>query len=79
MLRRDRRRIWFCGVACIVARMLVVMLPWSTVLPMLAKVGQHLAELNHNASPTTAEQQAQLIEPAENHEEKRHHRHHHRR
>jgi ABC-type Fe3+ transport system permease subunit len=62
VLRRDRRRIWFSGIACIVAWMLVVMLPWSTILPMLAKVGQHMADPHPNSSPTTAEQQAQLIE-----------------
>jgi len=37
VLRRDRRSMWFLGIACIIAWMLVVMLPWATILPMMAK------------------------------------------
>jgi hypothetical protein len=43
VLRRDRRRMWILGTFCVIAWMLVVMLPWSTVLPMMAKVAEHLA------------------------------------
>jgi len=44
VLRRDRTRIWMLAIACVIAWMLVVMLPWSTVLPMLAKIGQYHAQ-----------------------------------
>ena len=51
VLRRDRRRIWFLGVACVVAWMAVVMLPWGTVLPMLAKVVEYQVSLSNGATP----------------------------
>ena len=38
ILRRDRRRMWFLGIACIITWMAVVMLPWATIMPMVAKV-----------------------------------------
>ena len=47
ILRRDRRRMWFLGIVCVIAWMAVVMLPWSTVLPMMAKVA------HEELSPTT--------------------------
>jgi ABC-type Fe3+ transport system permease subunit len=47
ILRRDRRRMWFLGIACVIAWMAVVMLPWATVLPMMAKVA------HRQLSPTT--------------------------
>ena len=53
VLRRDRRRVWVLGTLCVVAWMLVVMLPWSTVLPMLAKVVEHFAQTD-GAATTTA-------------------------
>ena len=62
VLRRDRRRMWFLGIACVVAWMLVVMLPWATILPMLAKVVQHQAEMDNGAASTTAEQRQQSID-----------------
>jgi hypothetical protein len=61
VLRRDRRRMWFLGIACIIAWMSVVMLPWATILPMIAKIGQHQIELNRDPAPTTAEQREQSI------------------
>ncbi|MDB5357874.1 MAG: hypothetical protein JWN24_4327 [Phycisphaerales bacterium] len=61
VLRRDRRRVWFLGVICVVAWMLVVMLPWATILPMLAKVVEHQAEIDRNAAPTTAVQKERSI------------------
>jgi hypothetical protein len=54
VLRRDRRRIWLVGTACVVAWMLVVMLPWSTVLPMLAKVVEHQQAIERDAAPVPA-------------------------
>jgi hypothetical protein len=39
ILRRDRRRIWILGTICVIAWMAVVMIPWATVLPMVAKLG----------------------------------------
>jgi hypothetical protein len=64
VLRRDRRRVWLLGAACVVAWMLVVMLPWSTVMPMLAKVAEHVAASNGGtgSAPDPAAQRAQSIE-----------------
>jgi len=59
IVRRDRRRMWILGILCVIAWMLVVMLPWSTVLPMMAKVGQHQMELD-NANPTMTPQQREV-------------------
>jgi hypothetical protein len=59
VLRRDRRRVWLVGAACVVAWMLVVMIPWSTVMPMLAKVVEHQAALNKAPAPGTTPQQQQ--------------------
>jgi ABC-type Fe3+ transport system permease subunit len=50
VLRRDRRRMWVLGFLCLVAWMLVVMLPWATVLPMLARVVQLRGDLSLNAA-----------------------------
>jgi len=61
VLRRDRRRIWILGIGCVIAWMAVVMLPWSTVLPMLAKIGQHQLELSKNASPANADTHEQTL------------------
>lgn len=61
VLRRDRWRVWLLGVLCILAWMAVVMVPWATLLPMLAKV----ATLNREVGPTPAEQQRHVILVAE--------------
>jgi len=61
VLRRDRRRMWFLGIACLIAWMLVVMLPWATVLPLIAKIARHQTELNGSAPSTTAQQREQSI------------------
>lgn len=64
VLRRDRRRIWMLGSVCIVAWMLVVMLPWATIMPMLGKVVKHQTELNSIAVPadaTTMQQREQSL------------------
>jgi hypothetical protein len=52
LLRRDRRRIAVLAVLCVVAWMAVVMLPWATTLPMLAKVVEHQNELYGTAATT---------------------------
>jgi cell division protein FtsL len=64
VLRRDRRRMWFLGIACVIAWMLVVMLPWSTIMPMMAKVVEQAMENSRNTSRTTAEQQEQAVQLA---------------
>jgi 4-amino-4-deoxy-L-arabinose transferase-like glycosyltransferase len=56
VLRRDRRWMCFLGATCVVAWMLVVMLPWATILPMLAQVVEHQTEVGRNATNTTVEQ-----------------------
>lgn len=61
VLRRDRRRIWLLGIACIIAWMAVVMLPWATLLPMLAKVAQHQASLSGQAALTPGEQKMESL------------------
>lgn len=55
VVRRDRRRIWLLAIICVIAWMTVVMFPWATILPMLAKVAEHQSELNQSANPTSAE------------------------
>jgi hypothetical protein len=60
VLRRDRRRMWLLGGACVLAWMLVVMLPWATILPMLAKVVEHQATLTKPGGPAAAEPRQDL-------------------
>lgn len=57
VLRRDRRRVWFLGIACVIAWMLVVMLPWATVMPMVTKV----VMISSNSVPPTAYDKEQTI------------------
>jgi ABC-type Fe3+ transport system permease subunit len=52
ILRRDRRRMWLLGIVCVIAWMAVVMLPWATVMPMVAKLGHQ--ELDPATLPTPA-------------------------
>lgn len=61
VLRRDRRRVWLLGIACIIAWMAVVMLPWATLLPMLAKVAEHQANLGAVPALPPAEQKVQSL------------------
>lgn len=53
--------MWIVGAVCVVAWMLVVMLPWATILPMLAKVVEYQIALNGGTAavpaPTTPQQQ----------------------
>jgi hypothetical protein len=51
VLRRDRRRIWVLGALCVLAWMAVVMIPWATTLPMLAKVVQYQVNLDRGGPP----------------------------
>ena len=53
---RDRRRMWLLGITCVFAWMLAVMLPWSTTLPVLAKVAEYQAQTSHDSViPNTGE------------------------
>src|SRR4051812_49470931 len=54
VLRRDRRRMWGLGVLCVLAWMMVVMLPWATILPMLAKVVKHQTDMSSNGAGAPA-------------------------
>jgi len=59
VIRRDRRRMWGLGIACVVLWMAVVMLPWGTVLPMLAKVVEHQRAAGAPASVSNGAAQAE--------------------
>jgi hypothetical protein len=61
VLQRDRCRMWCLGIACFIAWMLVVMLPWATILPAMAKFSRYQSELNRSAVPATAEQREQSM------------------
>lgn len=60
ILRRDRRRIWITGFLCVIAWMLVVMLPWATILPMMAKVVERQTQFNEGTSLTAEQRQASI-------------------
>ena len=61
VLRRDRRRMWILGILCVIAWMLVVMLPWGTTLPMLAKIAQQQGQVAGHAVTTNVSQQHQAL------------------
>jgi hypothetical protein len=63
VLRRDRRRIWFLGITCVIAWVLVVMVPWATILPAMAKVGRYAAAMNDATTP--AQRQDLAVQAAE--------------
>src|ERR1700683_3584601 len=63
VLRRDRRRIWFLGITCVIAWVLVVMVPWATILPAMAKVGRYAAAMNDATTP--AQRQDLEVQAAE--------------
>src|SRR5437667_150638 len=65
ILKRDRRRMWILGVICVIAWMLVVMLPWSTLLPMMGKLGQRQMELDSANSAMTPQQRAEAMRMAD--------------
>ena len=54
ILRRDRRRTWLLAIVCVVAWLLVVLLPWATILPMLARVVDHASAFNPPAADATS-------------------------
>jgi hypothetical protein len=65
VLRRDRRRVLNLAIASVMAWMLVVALPWSTLLPMMAKIVEHAMSLNQNVpttDPTTSAAREQTIQ-----------------
>jgi ABC-type Fe3+ transport system permease subunit len=64
VLKRDRRRMWFLGVACVAAWMLVVILPWITILPMVARIVENQQGINSNTSisPEQREQTMLLLQ-----------------
>jgi len=64
VLKRDRRRITFLGIACFIAWMLVVMLPWATIMPMLAKVVEHQTDVSNGRidAATQSQQSYQLMQ-----------------
>jgi ABC-type Fe3+ transport system permease subunit len=62
VLRRDRRRMWLLGLACVFAWMLVVMLPWATILPMLAKIVEQPTEMGRITTTAAAQQDERSIE-----------------
>jgi hypothetical protein len=59
VLGRDRRRMWILGIACFIAWMLVVMLPWAMLLPAMAKFTRYQKELNGSGLTATAAQREQ--------------------
>jgi hypothetical protein len=60
VIRRDRGRIWGMMFGCVAAWMLVVMFAWATILPMLAKVGEHERQTLAATTLTPAEQKEHL-------------------
>ena len=62
VLRRDHLRVWILGIICVLAWMAVVMLPWATILPMMAKVVRHQVEVENAASMPRAETPDQRME-----------------
>ncbi len=56
VIRRDRWRMWGLGILCVIAWMAVVMLPWATILPMLAKVVHHPLDTDLTSNPATTQQ-----------------------
>ena len=62
VLRRDQWRIWILGVICLIAWMAVVMLPWATILPMMAKVVSHQAAVEGATSPPRSDSPEERIE-----------------
>ena len=63
VLKRDRRRIWIIAVVCVLAWMFVVLLPWETVLPSLAKFKQLTSSITNPppGSTVSPEQRQQTM------------------
>jgi hypothetical protein len=63
VLQRDRRRMWTLGIVCFTAWMAFVALPWATIMPMMARIGQYQVEVNRaKTAPTAEEREAESIE-----------------
>jgi ABC-type Fe3+ transport system permease subunit len=60
-LQRDRRRMWFLAAACVAAWMLVVIIPWMTILPMIGRIVENQQRISGNTSVSTKEQQEQTM------------------
>jgi len=60
VIRRDRWRMIALGTACVIAWMLVVMMPWATILPMLAKIVEHQLDIGSGLSQEQRDQTIQL-------------------
>jgi hypothetical protein len=60
VIRRDRWRIGLLGAACVVAWMLVVMMPWATILPMLARIMEHQMDISSGLSQQQRDQTVEL-------------------
>jgi hypothetical protein len=60
VLRRDRRRMWELGILCVLAWVATVMVPWATIMPMLAKIVQyvHGDNIAPGPAPMTREEQS---------------------
>src|SRR5262249_35267425 len=65
VLRRDRRRIWILGIVCVIAWILVVMLPWAFLMPAMAKALEHQQQIAHGEVPhLVADQENHRVDPA---------------
>jgi hypothetical protein len=65
VIQRDRRRIWILGIVSVIAWMMVVMLPWATILPMLAKVIEHQADAGNASTLAASDRGAQSLQLAQ--------------
>jgi hypothetical protein len=63
VLKRDRRRVWIVAIVCVFAWLMVVLLPWSTLLPALAmfKQATHSIVNPPPGSTISAEQREQTL------------------
>jgi hypothetical protein len=68
VLRRDRRRVGVLSIICFAAWMGVVMVPWSVILPAMAKIGVTAAAMNGlpgAQDAQSAQRQQYMLEAAE--------------
>lgn len=67
VIRRDRRRVLLAAVGCVAAWMLVVMLPWATVLPLVARITQSVTAPDAGlptSGPATLDHHRELMDLA---------------
>ena len=62
VLARDRRRMWVLGILCVLVWMMVVMLPWATILPMMAKLGKMQSAVGNGTPVALAQQHVKMAE-----------------